>query len=142
LFCLGKISNTNFEYSIRNFMPLSDTQLLQLLTDLESDRVERKESFKGDAPAKVRQAVCAFANDLPGHQLPGVVFIGARDKEDEAKPVVEPEPVVEAESEATGDASDSSETEESSDTQDPEDSEESADAEDDSADDEGFGEDE
>jgi ATP-dependent DNA helicase RecG len=62
-------------------MPLTDAQLLQLLSDLESDRVERKESFKGDAPDKVRQAICAFANDLPGHQLPGVVFIGARDKD-------------------------------------------------------------
>lgn len=64
-------------------MSLTDSQLLALLTDLESDRVERKESFKGDAPDKVRQAVCAFANDLPGHQSPGVVFIGARDKDGE-----------------------------------------------------------
>ncbi|WP_295427685.1 ATP-binding protein [uncultured Thiodictyon sp.] len=50
-----------------------------MLTDLESDRVERKESFKGKAPDTVREAVCAFANDLAGHGTPGVVFIGARD---------------------------------------------------------------
>lgn len=62
-------------------MRLTDEQLLALLADIESDRAERKESFKGDAPEKVRQAVCAFANDLPGHALPGVVFIGARDKD-------------------------------------------------------------
>ncbi|VAW77594.1 Transcriptional regulator, partial [hydrothermal vent metagenome] len=28
---------------------------------------------------RARQAVCAFANDLPDHQQPGVLFIGARD---------------------------------------------------------------
>jgi ATP-dependent DNA helicase RecG len=31
-----------------------------LLDDLESDLVERKQSFKGDTPKKARQAVCAF----------------------------------------------------------------------------------
>ena len=50
-----------------------------MLTDLESDLVERKESMQGDAPAKIRQAVCAFANDLPDHRRPGVVFVGADD---------------------------------------------------------------
>ena len=60
-------------------MRLSDEELGSLLVDLESDRAERKESFKGDAPDKVRQAVCALANDLPGHRRAGVVFIGARD---------------------------------------------------------------
>jgi ATP-dependent DNA helicase RecG len=59
--------------------PLDDASLEALLLDLESDRVERKQSFKGDAPTTVREAVCAFANDLPGHGAPGVVFIGARD---------------------------------------------------------------
>ena len=28
---------------------------------------------------EVREAVCAFANDLPAHGRPGVAFIGARD---------------------------------------------------------------
>ena len=59
--------------------PLSDDELTALLADLESDRVERKKAWAGDAPDKVRQAVCAFANDLPGHGQPGVVFIGAND---------------------------------------------------------------
>lgn len=36
-------------------------------------------SLVGDAPDKGRQAVCAFANDLPGHRQPGVLFVGARD---------------------------------------------------------------
>ncbi|HYD61314.1 MAG TPA: ATP-binding protein [Noviherbaspirillum sp.] len=58
---------------------LSDDELLEMLNDTESDRVERKESFKGDVPKKARQAVCAFANDLPGYDQPGVLFIGAKD---------------------------------------------------------------
>jgi ATP-dependent DNA helicase RecG len=59
--------------------PLSDAELLNLLDELESDRAERKQAWKGDAPEKGRQAVCAFANDLPNHGLPGVLFVGAKD---------------------------------------------------------------
>jgi ATP-dependent DNA helicase RecG len=59
--------------------PLSDTELTALLDDLESDRVERKRAWAGDAPEKARQAVCAFANDLPNHGQLGIVFIGAND---------------------------------------------------------------
>lgn len=61
----------------------SDNELERLATDLESDMVERKESFKGDSPTKVREAVCAFANDLPDHGKPGIVVIGLTD---DAKP--------------------------------------------------------
>jgi ATP-dependent DNA helicase RecG len=58
---------------------LSDVGLEALLIDIESDRVERKESFRGNAPEKSREAICAFANDLPDHRKPGVLFIGAND---------------------------------------------------------------
>ena len=58
---------------------LSDEELETLLDDTESDRAERKESFKGDVPKKARQAVCAFANDLPNYNLPGILFIGTKD---------------------------------------------------------------
>lgn len=58
---------------------LTDQQLLQLLDGSESDRVERKEAFKGKVSETARQAVCAFANDLPGHNQPGVLFVGVRD---------------------------------------------------------------
>lgn len=57
----------------------TDDQLELMLADLESDLVERKESFRGDAPRTVREAACAFANDLPDHRRAGVVFIGAKD---------------------------------------------------------------
>ena len=55
------------------------------MADLESELVERKESLR-KAPAgkdgpieRIRQAVCAFANDLPGHGRQGVVFVGVQD---------------------------------------------------------------
>ena len=57
----------------------NDAQIAAMMLDLESDRAERKQSFQGDAPQKVREAVCAFANDLAGHGDPGVVLIGVRD---------------------------------------------------------------
>lgn len=60
-------------------MALDDEELEALLADLESDRVERKESGRGETPEKARQAICAFANDLPDHRRPGVVFIGVKD---------------------------------------------------------------
>ncbi|MCL1805997.1 MAG: putative DNA binding domain-containing protein [Clostridiales bacterium] len=66
---------------------ISDDKLLELLNDIESDMAERKESFRGDVPDKARQAVCAFANDLPNHNAPGVLFIGA---DDSGKPTGEP----------------------------------------------------
>jgi ATP-dependent DNA helicase RecG len=59
--------------------PLTDQELENLLDDIESDRAERKEAWAGNAPDKVRQAICAFANDLPNYQQPGIVFIGAKD---------------------------------------------------------------
>lgn len=56
---------------------MTDSELELMLDDLETDRAERKESMSD--PGKVRQAICAFANDMPNHGMPGVVFIGARD---------------------------------------------------------------
>lgn len=60
-------------------LSLSDEDLTRLAGQPESDRTERKESLSGDAPAKIREAICAFANDLPGHGHPGIVFVGIRD---------------------------------------------------------------
>ena len=57
----------------------TDAELEALLDEAESDLAERKESLKSDVPTKARQAICAFANDLPNHNLPGVLFIGAKD---------------------------------------------------------------
>jgi ATP-dependent DNA helicase RecG len=62
-----------------SFMRYSDAELESLLDDVESDFAERKQSWRGDAPEKGRQAICAFANDLPDHRKPGVLFVGAND---------------------------------------------------------------
>lgn len=56
---------------------LNDAELERLLLDPESDRVERKRNA-ADLD-DIREAVCAFANDLPDHRLPGVVFVGIED---------------------------------------------------------------
>lgn len=58
---------------------LTDEELVCLLKAIGSDHVEKKQSFSGDVPDKARQAVCAFANDLPNRNKPGVLFIGAND---------------------------------------------------------------
>ena len=60
-------------------MTYPEHELEALLENIESDLAERKESWKGDAPDKGRQAVCAFANDFPDHRKPGVLFVGAKD---------------------------------------------------------------
>ena len=56
---------------------MNDAELEQLMDDLESDRVERKESASDGN--SIRQAICAFANDMPDHRAPGVLFAGVRD---------------------------------------------------------------
>lgn len=50
-----------------------------LLDDLESDRVERKQSWSNDAADKGCQTICAFANDLPNHREQGILFVGVKD---------------------------------------------------------------
>ena len=56
---------------------LTEAELLEITRAGESDRVE----FTGAAKDmdKVRQAICAFANDLPNHKKPGFCFIGLDD---------------------------------------------------------------
>ena len=58
---------------------LGNEDLIRLLNEGESDRVEFKESLSREAATKIQEAICAFANDLPGHRKPGVVFVGVRD---------------------------------------------------------------
>ena len=56
-----------------------DNELLQIIASGESDCVEFKEALAGDAPTRIREAICAFANDLPGREKPGFVFVGVSD---------------------------------------------------------------
>ncbi len=57
--------------------PPSGHEIEQLSKDLESDRVERKRSLSDGN--KIRRSLCAFANDLPNHGQPGLLFIGLED---------------------------------------------------------------
>ncbi len=59
--------------------PYSEAELAAMMVAPESDLIEREATFVGEAPDAVRQAICAFSNDLPGHARPGVVFVGVRD---------------------------------------------------------------
>jgi ATP-dependent DNA helicase RecG len=56
---------------------LSKEELQKLLTDLESDRVERTESTKNTD--KFSEAICAFANDFPNHKKNGYLLLGVKD---------------------------------------------------------------
>ncbi len=56
---------------------MNDAELASLITGPETERVERKQSMS-DAD-KIREAICAFANDLPASGLPGVVAVGVDD---------------------------------------------------------------
>ena len=57
----------------------TDEELLQIIQEGESDRVEFKESLSNSTAEKIREAICAFANDLPDHRKPGLVIVGVRD---------------------------------------------------------------
>lgn len=52
-------------------------QLIELLADLETDRVER--TISTNNTDKFCEAVCAFANDMPNHRQPGYLLVGVRD---------------------------------------------------------------
>ena len=60
-------------------MRLEDQELERLVRDGESFRMEWKESLGGRAPEKIRQAICAFANDLPTYGKPGLIIVGLDD---------------------------------------------------------------
>jgi ATP-dependent DNA helicase RecG len=57
---------------------ITEEQLLALLGDMESFRIER--TVSATDTAKFSEAVCAFANDMPGSGLPGYLLIGVDDK--------------------------------------------------------------
>ena len=56
---------------------LTTDQLRALMAGLESDRVEKTISTKNTD--KFREAICAFANDFPGHRQPGYLLVGVAD---------------------------------------------------------------
>ncbi len=65
--------------------PLQDTELELLFNNGESDRVEFKPAMTGSIEAidrikeSIKRSICAFSNDLPNHNSPGIIFIGISD---------------------------------------------------------------
>ncbi|MGD9975629.1 MAG: helix-turn-helix domain-containing protein, partial [Desulfatirhabdiaceae bacterium] len=56
---------------------ITEVQLLDMLSNLEADYIERTISTAN--MDKFCQAICAFANDLPDHRRPGYLLIGVHD---------------------------------------------------------------
>ena len=56
---------------------LHSQQLAELLSSTEADRIERTRSTTNTT--KFREAICAFSNDMPGHERPGYLLIGVED---------------------------------------------------------------
>ncbi len=68
---------------------LTDDELAALAQSAESQLVERKRSASDRSG--LRRNICAFANDLPAHGQPGVIFVGLEDNGDCAGIVVNDE---------------------------------------------------
>jgi ATP-dependent DNA helicase RecG len=58
---------------------LSQDELINMLSDMESDRIERTVSINNTD--KFSEAICAFSNDFPNHKKPGYLIIGVNDKD-------------------------------------------------------------
>jgi len=62
---------------------LTDEELIELIKGGEGGEGERVEfTSAAQDMDKLRQAICAFANDLPNHNQPGVLFVGLKDNGD------------------------------------------------------------
>ena len=57
---------------------MNERELHALIADHEGDRVEFTTSIR--KTDKLAEAVCAFANDLPGHGRPGYLVVGVDDR--------------------------------------------------------------
>jgi ATP-dependent DNA helicase RecG len=56
---------------------LSDDELAGLIQKGDADHFEMKQDWSGDVGESIRQAVCGFANNLSGDNLPGYIVVGA-----------------------------------------------------------------
>ena len=63
----------------RDKLSLEQPELERLIAARESARVEFKEQLSKTTSASIREAVCAFANDLSGIGEPGIVVVGLQD---------------------------------------------------------------
>ena len=72
-------------------LTIDDEELARLIQVGEDSRVEFKEALAGVAPTRIREAICAFANDLAGSGQPGIVVVGLRDDKTPARIAVNDE---------------------------------------------------
>ena len=63
----------------RDTLSLDQQELERLIAAKESVRVEFKERLNESTRVLIREAVCAFANDLAGGGEPGIVVVGLKD---------------------------------------------------------------
>lgn len=57
-------------------LAITDEELARLIYSRETSSTEFKETLQGSAPKAIREAICAFANDLPGSGGPGIIVVG------------------------------------------------------------------
>jgi ATP-dependent DNA helicase RecG len=55
---------------------ITEEKVRELLSDMESDLIERTISIK---ESKLGPAVCALSNDFPNHRKPGYILLGVHD---------------------------------------------------------------
>ena len=72
-------------------LTITDDELARYIESHEADRTEFKETLRGSAPTRIREAICAFANDLPGRREPGIVVVGLKNDGTPAGTVIDEE---------------------------------------------------
>ena len=72
-------------------LAITDDVLAQYIESHETDRTEFKETLQGKAPKRIREAICAFANDLPGRGEPGIAVVGLKNDGTPAGTVIDEE---------------------------------------------------
>jgi len=73
----GKDSHYQSHYSTFKFRHrMQEDEIRALISDLESDRIERTVSFRED---KLGPAVCALSNDFPNNKQSGYILLGIKD---------------------------------------------------------------
>lgn len=63
------------QFNILNLV-ITKERVIELLSDMESDLIERTTSVKED---KLGPTVCALANDFPNHKKSGYILLGVKD---------------------------------------------------------------
>ena len=64
---------------IKNTLRLEDEELARLILEGETHRVEFKSTLSAETKKRIREAVCAFSNDLSGSGQVGIVVVGLND---------------------------------------------------------------